>query len=126
MKTGSQNKTFVQDGAQGDLCVWRVPAVPAGYAPVVPDGTLDGKPAHVVQHSETGHHHVVDAADVIRYEGPDTGICYLRLVSDVADVVHQRGYDTHGTASLIGGVDSVWAVSRQREWAGAEERRTAD
>jgi hypothetical protein len=100
--------------------------IPEGYAPVQPDTQVNGKPAHAVAHSETGHHHAVDASDVIRYEGPDAGIAYLRLEQGTAAVTHLRPYDTHGTVTLTGGQGAVWQITRQREWDGAAERRAQD
>ena len=124
--TGSKAIIADKCAAQGDGLYTRVAAVPAGFSPVKPDGTLNGKPAHVACHSESGHNHVLDAADVIRYEGPNAGVCYLQLVSDRADVVHLRDYDRHGTLTLGGGAGAVWEVRRQREWSGSEERRAQD
>ena len=119
---GSTALSFTIQGAQGDVYFTRVDSIPEGYTPREPEG----KTGHVVAHSESGHNHVVDASDVIRFEGSDPGIAYLRLVSDSADVVHQRGFDTHGTVSLLGGPGAVWQVTRQREYDPAGERRAAD
>lgn len=127
MTNGSKAIIATKCAAQGDGLFIRVEGIPAGFAPVAkPDTALNGKPAHAVLHSETGHHHAIDASDVIRYEGPNPGVCYLQLVSDRADVVHLRSHDTHGTVTLTGGAGAVWQVSRQREWDGAAERRAQD
>lgn len=108
-------------GCQGDVGFFRVDSVPDGFAPAKPEA---GK--HIIAHSETGHHHVVDASDAIRFEGADPLRAYLKLESDCADVVHLRSFDTHGTVSLGGGKGAIWEVRRQREWDPAGERRAAD
>lgn len=124
--TGSKPQTYTKCGFQGDVGFVRVDAIPEGYAPAQPDVENAGKPAHAVAHSETGHHHVVDASDVIRYEGTDPGIAYLRLESESATVTHLRAHDTHGPVSLLGGAGAVWKVVRQREFDGVAERRAQD
>lgn len=123
---GSKAIEATKCAAQGDGLFRRVEAIPAGFTPTKPDTSLAGKPAHAVLHSETGHHHAIDASDVIRYEGPDAGVCYLQLASDSATVTHLRAHDTHGSLKLLGGAGAIWEVRRQREWDGAAERRAQD
>lgn len=116
-------KTIKNQGCQGDVMFVRRDAIPEGYAPAAP---IDGK--LVVAHSETGHHHVVDASDAILFEGPNPLIGYLRLAegSDECLVVHQRDYHTHETVGLGGCGGSVWEVRRQREYTSEGLRRAAD
>lgn len=107
--------------AQGDVLFRRVDAIPDGFSAAQPEG---GR--HILAHSETGHHHVVDASDAIRFEGSNPLVAYLRLESDTADVTHLRSFDTHGMVCLEGGKGAIWEVRRQREWDGAAERSAAD
>lgn len=108
--------------AQGDVYFIRREAIPEGYTPAPPG---DGR--YVCAHSETGHHHTVNAADAILYEGSNPLIAYLRL-GDVerADIVHQRDYHTHETVGLTGGPGAVWEVRRQREYTSEGLRRAQD
>jgi hypothetical protein len=110
-------------GAQGDVFFRRVATVPSGaVAEKREDGPL------VVAHSETGHNHSIhdDAVAVFREPG-NTLVCYLRLDTPHADVVHHRAWDTHETLRLLGdGPGSVWEVRRQREWSPEGWRRVED
>jgi len=68
----------------------------------------------VVAHSETGHHHAIDADGVVRFAPADPLVCYLRVEGPWADLVHERPWDTHETVRLPGG-GRMYAVHRQRE-----------
>jgi hypothetical protein len=113
----------IKQYAQGDVMFNRAEKVPEGYAPAKADKSR----RHVLAHSETGHHHVVDASGVIYYEGRDPLVAYLRLESvDHADVIHLRAHDTHATVRLSGGAGAIYEVRKQREFDPAGERRAAD
>lgn len=116
-------KTAINQIAQGDVYFIRRDGIPAGYAPAEPTGK-----EHVVAHSETGHHHVVNVADGVLYEGSNPLIAYLKLEEgvDSAPVVHKRDYHTHETVALGGGGGTVWEVRRQREYTSEGLRRAAD
>lgn len=90
--------------------------------------TKDG--AFIVTHSETGHHHLVDATEAVLYETADPFIAYLMPVdgAESATVRHAKtGEHVHGEASLKNpGSDWVWRVSRQREWTPESIRAAAD
>lgn len=109
--------------AQGDVYFRRVGAVPAGHSPAEPQQGV-----HVVAHSETGHHHVVNAAEGILYEGPNSLVAYLQLADDcdAATVTHRRDYHTHAPVALTGGPGAVWEVRRQREYTSQGLRRAQD
>ncbi len=114
-------KTVTTQGAQGDVLVTRVSEIPCD---LVPMQRTSGAPI-VVAHSETGHHHMIDAADVVVYEPADPVVCYLRVDGDYADIVHQRSFDTHETLRLPRG---IFRVDRAREWNPwtKSERRVQD
>lgn len=102
-------KTIKKVGAQGDVFFQRVDAIPDEAKP---KQATEGR--HIVAHSETGHHHTIQADGVVLYEGPaDPFTCYLRVDGAFADVVHQRPSDTHETLRLGPG---TWQVRRQREY----------
>lgn len=114
-------KEISKCGAQGDCIFRRVDMVPSGFAPQLRKGPI------ICAHSETGHHHAIDATGIVQYVSPDPLKCYLVFeTAESADVVHHRSYDTHETVRLLGGIGSVWEVRRQREWAPEGWRRVED
>lgn len=117
-------KTFSNQAAQGDLLLRRVDAIPQGLklAPVV-DGT------YIVAHSETGHHHVIDALPRVEvYETADPLLSYLRVIeaTEEAEAVilrHMRGHDTHAPIVIAPG---MYELRRQREYTPDGWRRAQD
>lgn len=115
-------KMVTKMAAQGDVLFRRVEKIPAGFERQARSGML------VVAHSETGHHHGIDAPDVDLFASKaDPLVCYLQM-GDVVnfDVVHHRPYDTHETLRLLGKPGDVWEVRRQREHTPEGWRRVED
>ena len=111
--------------AQGDVVLRSVDRVPEGATRVK---RKRGAPI-IVTHSESGHHHTIDAADVIQFEVKDPLVCYLQLDGIAhADLVHQRPFDTHATLRLLGtpGESTVFEVRRQREYTPEGWRQVMD
>lgn len=111
--------------AQGDCLFIRVTKLPAGFEPEKKEGPI------VVAHSETGHHHSVDATDgVTLFVSPrDPLVCYLQMEGiEHADVVHHRAWDTHDTLRLLGSSKkkTIFEVRRQREYTPEGWRRVED
>lgn len=81
---------------QGDVLLVPVDLVPDNQEI---DQPLDGK--FIVTHSETGHHHTVDAEKSILTKATRENpfICYLSCLETV-DLVHHRSFDTHQTIEL--------------------------
>ena len=102
--------------AQGDLNIFAVDAIPTGLAEAKP---TNGQ--HVLAHSETGHHHVIDGNTVRVYE-VDEFESYLD-VQEPSNVVHMRSFDTHETVELPPG---QYRITRQREYTPEGFRRAAD
>lgn len=100
-------REIINSGAQGDVLFLRVDEIPGNATVIKHEKEI------VVAHSETGHHHSIDAAGVIHFDIKDPLICYLRIDGDHADVVHHRSHDTHETIRLPRG---FWQVRRQREY----------
>lgn len=97
--------------AQGDVLVTRIDAVPA-TAIELPSTAGD---VHIIGHSETGHHHVVDAQGVRFFRAPDNPLLgYLGVDADRTTLRHLRNWDTHGAQVLGRG---IYEIRRQREWA---------
>jgi hypothetical protein len=105
-------KKIDQQAAQGDILIRRITALPKGAKRAEPTG---GR--HIVAHSETGHHHYLDAVGVERWTDPSNPlVCYLRMEGGPVDggavLTHARPYDTH--APLLLG-EGWWEIRRQVE-----------
>lgn len=106
-------------GAQGDVLFRRIDNLPDDVREVE---ATDGK--HIVAHSETGHHHYLEAVPgVRRYLGNDPLIGYLSIEGVGAEAVHARPWDTHETMRLTPG---IYEVRRQREYVPGGFRRVED
>jgi hypothetical protein len=85
--------TFQKFAAQGEIYIMKVEKVPEGCTPLTPE---NGK--FIVGHSETGHHHVLDAkhTEVMVLDKPPEGMKILyAIVKEPTPLVHLRSYDTH-------------------------------
>ena len=92
---------------QGDILIESIEALPEGISEVLCAG-----PHHVVAHSETGHHHLVERTAARLMKGEDPFVCYLVAEGKYADIVHHRpGNNPHETVRFGGCVRST----RQRE-----------
>lgn len=106
---------------QGDVAFTRIAKadVPKSAQPVAHD-----RGRVIVAHSETGHHHYLDASGVTLLREPSNPlIAYLRVECASADVVHARPHDTHESISLPRG---TYRVTRQREYVPGGFRRVED
>jgi hypothetical protein len=111
-------KTFQNFCAQGDIYIRRVEALPANAEQVKPEG---GRV--IVTHSETGHHHVMDAATVTMYRLPDSIMDCLLVVNEPTKLEHLRAHDTHEPI-MFG--EGTYHVRRQREYTPEGFRRVED
>lgn len=102
--------------AQGDLNIFSVTNIPSGLTEKKAE---NGK--HVLAHSETGHHHVIDGNTVRVFE-QDEFVSYLDVEKE-SNVVHLRGFDTHAPVTLNPG---KYRITRQREYTPEGFRRAAD
>jgi hypothetical protein len=103
-------------GAQGDLLVMRVGEVPAS-AKEEPCSARQ-----IVAHSETGHHHVLEAHEAKLFRAAEPFTCYLQLATE-SRIVHERSFDTHETLVLGPG---TWLFKNQREYEPEGWRRVHD
>ena len=106
--------------AQGDLLILEIPKLPAHVDPVK---AVDG--VFVVAHSETGHHHVVDAHSGVRYfrDTRNPLWAYLTVEDRPTTLRHLRSWDTHGTQTLP---VKTYQLRRQRELTPTGWNRVAD
>lgn len=111
-------KTVKNIAAQGDLFIRRVDEIPMDAKLAVGDGQF-----HIVAHSETGHHHVIERARAKLYQRADDEFIAWLEVEIGADVEHQRSFDTHETLHLPPG---KYEIRRQREYVAEGFRRAAD
>jgi len=103
---------------QGDLMIRRIA--------IVPDGAKKSAPQnghHILAHSETGHHHVIESRAADRFiHDTNTFIAWLE-VAEPSEVVHLRDFDTHDSLLLEPG---IYEVRNQREYVPEGWRRAAD
>lgn len=108
--------------AQGDLWMRYVEALPTGVTAAQPEsGNL------IVGHSETGHHHVIDADCAVMYEHakplPDEVLECFVVIGKETELRHLRSFDTHEPYALPPG---ILQVRRQREYVPEGFRRAQD
>jgi hypothetical protein len=115
-------KTFQNRAAQGDLFIRRIDKLPEGLK-------ASADKTYIVAHSETGHHHVIEAAPNVRYY-PSKSFdqpSYLEVIeaTDAAEVVikHLRTFDTHESLSIPIG---IFELRNQREYTPEGWRKAAD
>lgn len=111
--------TFKTAAAQGDVHFTKIARskLPKGLTPVKAE---NGRV--LVTHSETGHHHVMDAAGVTMFETDNPLVCYL-LVEQPTELLHLRPFDTHAPILFQPG---AYEVRRQREHVPEGFRRVED
>lgn len=103
---------------QGDILIEPVDELPEGLLEANPQ---DG--AHVVAHSETGHHHQVAGDTARMFRDPDDPlVCYLLAEGAYADIEHVRPTNPHETVRFKNTV----RITRQREWTPAGFRAVED
>jgi hypothetical protein len=113
-------KTFVNQAAQGDLFIRRIDSLPNGLSKIKPE-----KGRYIVAHSETGHHHVIEASKgVALFRGEDPLVAYLRVIGQTeVTLEHLRNFDTHEALVIPGG---TYEIRRQREYTPEGWRQVAD
>ena len=115
--------TFKTTAAQGEIIIRRIKKLPIGCTPMKPE---DGK--FIVGHSETGHHHVIDASDanVSVLDKPPEGMRIIYAVVEKAmALTHLREHDTHESVQLDPGVYE-FRVAREFDHYGELARQSAD
>lgn len=111
-------RTFKSVCAQGDIYIRKIAALPAGAVPIPAE-----KGRLIVTHSETGHHHVMDAGTVTMHRLPDSIMDCFLVVDKPTDLTHLRPHDTHAPIRFEKG---TYHVRRQREHTPEGWRRVED
>lgn len=95
----------------------------------VPSDAKEVKPENgllLIAHSESGHHHYVDATQARFFEGAGSDLCYLQLAGEVAYLKHMKpagAPDRHHTQSLDA---PLYIIKKQREETPEGWRAVAD
>jgi hypothetical protein len=111
-------KVTTRPSFQGDLMIRRIDAVPAGLKAAVAE-----RGVHILAHSKTGHHHVIESWAADRFiDEANAFIAYLEVM-EPTELKHLRDHDTHETLVLDPGAHEV---RNQREYAPEGWRRAAD
>lgn len=85
-------KVTTRPSFQGDLMIRRIDAVPAGLKTAVAE-----RGVHILAHSETGHHHVIESRAADRFiDEANAFIAYLEVM-EPTELKHLRDHDTHET-----------------------------
>jgi len=114
-------KTFKTVAAQGELGFVRLPdktKIPKNAVVVKPQKGLV-----IVGHSETGHHHCMDATRTTLYKLPDEILECLMVVEKPDVLEHLREFDKHEPLSFEPG---VYRVRYLREYTPEGFRKQED
>lgn len=111
-------RSFKNFCAQGDIYIRRIDTLPAGAIKVTPEGGRN-----IVTHSETDHHHVMDAKSVTMYSLPNSIMDCLLVVDNPTALEHLREHDTHEPIMFDKG---IYHVRRQQEYTPEGLRRVED
>lgn len=110
-------------GAQGEIRMFRVDAIPADAKPV------ERENGHfIIGHSETGHHHVLVAERVKVFASPNPpeGMTVLyALLESAGSLEHLRGHDTHAPHAFEPGT-YMFRTDREYDPYAELARRVAD
>lgn len=114
---------FKNQAAQGDLFLRRIDKLPVGLKPMAVECGV-----YIVAHSETGHHHVIEARpNAVVFATDDPMVSYLQVIeaTDATEVLlnHLRSFDTHESIAIGPG---NYELRRQREYTPEGWRRVAD
>lgn len=101
-------KKFNKSAAQGELFFRKVEKLPND---LTENKATNGK--HIVGHSETGHHHTMDADSVKFFGSTDPMVSFMEVLEPTT-LKHERSFDTHEPMFFDVG---VYEIRHQRESA---------
>lgn len=111
-------------GAQGEIRMFRVDEIPASAKPMAKEN------GHfIIGHSETGHHHVLEAERVAVFADSDApqGMTVLYAILDSAgSLEHLRSHDTHAPHAFEAGDKIMFRTDREFDPYAELARRVAD
>ena len=109
---------------QGEVHVRRVEALPEGLSPA----SIEKSGVYIVSHSESGHHHVLDAACVEvmeRTRDVPAGMAILYAIVREPTALSQTAANPHGQIDLDPGIYEM-RISREFNPFAEQARRVAD
>lgn len=111
-------------GAQGEITIFRVGGdLPSGLVAYAEKDKL-GRP--IISHSESGAHHLLDAAvDVLEKPDAPEGMRILYALLDEPTRLFQDAPDAHGTHALEPGLYE-FRIAREYDPFAEQARRVAD
>ena len=110
-------------GAQGEIRAYRIDKIPGDVKPLAMD---NGQ--FVIGHSETGHHHVLEADRVEVFEAntaPEGMRVLYALLETPGELKHLRGFDTHAPQAFAPGA-YMFRTDREFDPYAELARRSAD
>lgn len=111
-------------GAQGEITVFRIAGtMPAGLVPLA---EFDKRKRPIISHSESGNHHILDAAVAVM-EKPDApeGMRILYALLDNPTALIQDAPDAHGSHMLEPGLYE-FRIAREFDPFAEQVRMVAD
>jgi hypothetical protein len=111
-------------GAQGEIRMFRVDEIPADVKPLEKEA---GR--YIIGHSETGHHHVLEAERVQVFESataPEGMRVLYALLESPGFLEHLRGHDTHAPHAFQPGDKIMFRTDREYDPYAQLARRVAD
>lgn len=110
-------------GAQGEISIFRVSAMPEGLEPMA---EKDKKGRPIISHSESGNHHILDrAVAVMERASPPAGMRILYAILDEPTMLIQDAAEPHGSHSLPAGVYE-FRIAREFDPFSEQVRQVAD
>lgn len=111
-------KVSYRPSFQGDLMIMRIDSIPAKVKPAAVENNL-----HILAHSETGHHHVLDSRNADRFIDEMNAFCSYLDVAEESEIRHLREFDTHEPLLLEPG---KYIVKNAREHTPEGWRKSID
>lgn len=115
-------KTFKNCAAQGELLITKINKLPDNLIAVEPVNN-----EYIVAHSETGHHHVVEATNTFLYSPANdddmNGLQSYLVVDQPVSLRHLRNFDTH---TPIGIEPGMYSINHAREYVPNGYRKVSD
>lgn len=109
-------------GAQGEITIIRIDAIPAGAEMRPAERAANGE--WIISHSESGHHHLLSGGDVMERVGTDfVGRLYATLTKP--ERLHQSASVPHAPFELEPGLYE-FRLAREFDPFAEQARRVAD
>lgn len=111
-------------GAQGEVTIFQIVGdLPSG---LIPHNERDQKGRPIISHSESGSHHILDAAvDVLEKPDAPDGMRILYALLDKPTALIQDAPDAHGSHMLAPGLVE-FRIAREFDPFAEQARRVAD